>query len=327
MNAKLTINNNRTAATAGDNTLYSEKRPSACVRVCASWSVTREDTTAAKKNDKRIQTHTRSRVQREKTRRKSIPGHACRSIVFVTSALVSDSMYYVSASRFANTQNIGSNMSVMCRCIEFSQYQHAVCCMLYAVYERIEPRRKFQCSKWPGSMPWQTVLNTNNNNESNVIEVNVFCVLLFFFFVFVSFLYFELNWSKWRKRRNNAFAKEENARSFIDYHPLSSGFGFYLCVARRQRKFEKFWFYKRIELIWKLNECFFLYRMHWMRNQRVFFFFFVFRIFSIASFDGFLMLCEGYWQMCCTTMRWLHPNHWRRKSAGKLAVCCYQHST
>lgn len=131
MNAKLTINNNRTAATAGDNTLYSEKRPSACVRVCASWSVTREDTTAAKKNDKRIQTHTRSRVQREKTRRKSIPGHACRSIVFVTSALVSDSMYYVSASRFANTQNIGSNMSVMCRCIEFSQYQHAVCCMLY----------------------------------------------------------------------------------------------------------------------------------------------------------------------------------------------------
>lgn len=192
MNAKLTINNNRTAATAGDNTLYSEKRPSACVRVCASWSVTREDTTAAKKNDKRIQTHTRSRVQREKTRRKSIPGHACRSIVFVTSALVSDSMYYVSASRFANTQNIGSNMSVMCRCIEFSQYQHAVCCMLYAVYERIEPRRKFQCSKWPGSMPWQTVLNTNNNNESNVIEVNVFCVLLFFFLC--SYHFYTSNW-------------------------------------------------------------------------------------------------------------------------------------
>lgn len=130
---------------------------------------------------------------------------------------------------------------------------------------------------------FHAVANRAQHQQQQWIECNrskCFLCFVVFFFVFVSFLYFELNWSKWRKRRNNAFAKEENARSFIDYHPLSSGFGFYLCVARRQRKFEKFWFYKRIELIWKLNECFFYIACIGWGISVYFFFFCVSHLFN-----------------------------------------------
>lgn len=136
---------------------------------------------------------------------------------------------------------------------------------------------------------FHAVANRAQHQQQQWIECNrskCFLCFVVFFFVFVSFLYFELNWSKWRKRRNNAFAKEENARSFIDYHPLSSGFGFYLCVARRQRKFEKFWFYKRIELIWKLNECFFYIACIGWGISVYFFFFLCFASFQLLHLMG-----------------------------------------